>query len=225
MCDYKMFKGKLFLIIMMVVLAVSKTTAQNDRKFSLGINGGVGLTAFGGSEVARGLFRRNVGYMGALSLEYQYKQGFSIVTGLGWERKGAENNMIFDGPDMFINTGISSMAAAEYYDYVVLPCLFRVTFNRKTPLFVNAGPYFGYLVQERIRTWSGKIISSSDIKNGDMGIAFGAGLKIPAGRRYNFSLETRFNVGVESLSKNQTEIKNRSYNLILGFAYNFDAGK
>lgn len=219
-----MFRKDLFFIVITIFFGISKISGQNSR-FSMGIAGGVGFSGLGGSDFARQFFSPKLGYTAGFTMEYKHDNKISLVSGLFYENKGAINNFAFVSPDP--STGDPNFAAlVNNYNYLVLPVLFRITFNKRIPLFVNAGPYGAYMVEKKsVINNPGFTIAGSDpeARKWDMGITAGAGLKIPVNHRYYFSLETRFNFGTVNIKKNNTEIKNYTGNLILGFAYNFDA--
>ncbi|SMB94037.1 hypothetical protein SAMN00120144_2327 [Hymenobacter roseosalivarius DSM 11622] len=115
--------------------------------------------------------------------------------------------------------------------YLTLPVLAKVTIG---PLFVEAGPQFSYLVssQDEGRTQVNMTSSgpqeyfdfnrsnSGDYKKGDLGVALGAGIKLPlglaVGGRFTTSLN---NIGdYRNISGvNDPELKNRVFQAYVSF--------
>lgn len=116
-------------------------------------------------------------------------------------------------------------------DYLILPVLAKVTIG---PLFVEAGPQFSYLVSSSDKgrlqinpTSSGpleyldfKRSNGDDYKKGELGVAVGAGIKLPLG----VAIGARFTTSLSgigdyrSLSNvNSSDLKNRVFQAYASF--------
>lgn len=115
--------------------------------------------------------------------------------------------------------------------YLTLPVLAKLTFG---PVFVEAGPQFSYLVSSsddgRLQidpTSSGpgeyldfKRRNSDDYKKGELGVALGAGVKLPLG----FAIGGRFTTSLSDIGDyrsltnvNSSDLKNRVFQVYASF--------
>jgi Outer membrane protein beta-barrel domain len=101
-------------------------------------------------------------------------------------------------------------------------------FGQKVQFFVNAGPYFGYLIKQTfVRTGDNIPTTTSNntsLNNWfDTGISTGLGLSVPIKTKFAFSFEVRNNLGLYNVSDvpaiNNGTIKTNSINFLFGFTY------
>lgn len=114
------------------------------------------------------------------------------------------------------------------FDYLTLPILVRATFGKKVQFFLNAGPYFGYLIKQTfVSKGTNFPTTTSDNtsldKRFDTGISTGLGISVPIKTKFAFSFEIRNNLGLFNVSAvpvaNNGTIKTNSTNFLLGFTY------
>lgn len=146
-------------------------------------------------------------------------------TNLAFERKGGK----FTSPATDINgTPIGELTAHSSIDYLTFPVLVRATFGNKIQYFINAGPYFGYLLKDRLVSKGDNIPTATDDytafdKRFDTGISTGVGLFVPLNTKFAVSFEIRNNLGLYNISAfpvtNNGTIKTNSTNFLFSFTY------
>jgi len=174
------------------------------------------------------LFDYNVpgfGFSTGISFQYNFKKIFSLKTNVFFERKTECRKGQIEIYDELGNS-LGMGKGHTNFDYIILPVLFRINIGNQIKFFVNVGPYFGLLLQEKE---IGKVPGKDKItvlrywnKQFDMGMSLGIGVLFPIISRYAISLEYRDNLGLINISKlpvyNNGTIKTNSINLLLGFA-------
>ena len=125
-------------------------------------------------------------------------------------------------------TRVGEISTYTKFDYLTFPILVRATFGKKVQYFVNAGPYFGYLIKQTFVTKGDNFPTTttdntSFDKRFDTGISTGLGLSIPIKSKFAFSLELRNNLGLYNVTDlpvtNSVIVKTNSTNILLGFTY------
>ncbi|MBC6995200.1 PorT family protein [Lewinella lacunae] len=146
-------------------------------------------------------------------------------TNVAFERKGS----VLTSQTTDINGNpLGEITVNTNFNYLTLPILLRATFGKKFHYFINAGPYFGYLIKQNFVSQGDNFpVTTSDntslIKRFDTGISTGLGLSVPIKTAFAFSFEVRNNLGLYNVSAvpvaNMGTIKTNSTNLLLGFTY------
>lgn len=139
------------------------------------------------------------GLCGGLAFEYGLRPRFSIKTGVYFERKGA--NLY---PKFSYSYGFKEPLDL---DYLILPVL--VSFSNDVGMYVNVGPYVGFLSSE------------VEYKGIDLGGVLGVGVK------FKFNQNSVFEIGIKETRgltqrKNDSnfQFKNNSVNLFFGIKFN-----
>lgn len=217
-------KTKFLLIAVVFFYSVAILNAQN--KINIGIEGGPSAIIIRGNEMVKEYQQFDAGYSAGLSFQYNFKRIISIHTGLAFERKGAVDRDV-----TFTDNNAMKLFSADihsYYDYMVLPFLLRASFGKKATIFINAGPYIGYLLQARVvfkdpDAGKTKEDFTNQIKKLDWGATAGLGVSIPIKEKLVASIEIRNNLGLYNISAlpvyNDGSIKTFSSNLLVGLAY------
>jgi hypothetical protein len=132
-------------------------------------------------------------------------------------------------------------------DYVEIPVMARLTFGGRVRFFINAGPYFGYLIRARALTEGASpfyldeagtqpvyippatdppifdLGADTDVKDSlkktNLGLAGGGGLVYPFGPG-DFVLEARFQLGLTTIQKDiETSGKSQTGAVVISLGY------
>lgn len=205
--------------------AVGETAYGQTNKFDMGVEGGPSLIFLRGNEIIKQFHDPTIGFSGGLFFQYNIKKIISLRTNIAYERKGSA--LTSQATDINGNP-LGEFTANTNFDYLTFPILVRATFGRKIQYFVNAGPYFGYLLKQSIvREGDNNPSTSSDNtslnKRFDTGISMGLGLSVPINSNFALSFEMRNNLGLYNVSAvqvaNNGTIKTNSTNFLFGLTY------
>ena len=213
------------LVFGLFLLAVLGTTYGQTNNFDIGVEGSSSLICLRGNDILDNLHKPTIGFSSGLFFQYNFKKLVSLRTNIAFERKGSTST--FQVTDMFAKP-LGEINIKTIYDYLTLPILIRTTFGKKVQFFVNAGPYFGYLIKGTLVSEGENILATtnditSSINRFDTGISTGLGLSIPIKNKFAFSFEIRNNLGLYNVSAvpvvNYGTIKTNSTNFLWGFTY------
>lgn len=209
----------------LLLLTVLGTTYGQTNKFDIGVEGSPSLIFLRGNDIIDNLHKPTIGFSGGLFFQYNFKKVVSLRTNIAFERKGS----VLTSQTTDINGNpLGEITTNTNFDYLTLPVLVRATFGKKVQFFVNAGPYFGYLIKQTFISKGDNIpTTTSDNtsldKRFDTGISSGIGLSVPIKTKFAFSFEVRNNLGLYNVSAvpvvNNGTIKTNSTNFLLGFTY------
>lgn len=208
---------KEFIAITVLLVMFSSSIFAQSGKFSLGVEGGAGISN------TRGLFEPGLGYTGQIFCDYHLSKIFSTHIGFGYEQKGAYDEIIVTD-----NNGASlyNSEIKQGFDFLTLPVLVRANFGSRINYFVNAGPFFNYLLKQSSQVDDSNSDLTSEINNTssyerfEVGFSLGAGLAISLIEKINLSFEIRNNLGLTNLSKIEgATAKTNSAQLLVGLAY------
>ena len=209
-------KSIVFILLVIQTLLVTTLTYAQSSKISIGIEGGAGL-----SNAAIGVGQASPGYTTKLTSQYNLSDILSLNVGFGYERRSSEaHNIIIDSiypQDWLVNWN---------FDFLTMPVLVRASFGSKVKYFINAGPYFSYLIKEHgyvkdnienTKTYSE---GTDYYKRFESGISFGTGVSIPIAQQLSLLIEARGNVGLTNLSKTEGGThKTNSAHILVGLSY------
>lgn len=185
--------------VMLLTSAFLKSFSQT-RKFSVSLNSLTTNFNYGKSNNTLQSYKKNyLGLQAGFSYQVGISSAFSIVPEIYFARKGGilkQNNPL--------TTGKSTV---KLYS-IELPLLARVHFDR---LYLNAGPYTGYMLSGRIKTEGSvsapekstrlRFGNSGDIfKRWDFGVLAGAGYNFTT-RKKILTLDARYGCGLINISK------------------------
>lgn len=167
-----------------------------------------------------------VGFSSGFSFQYNLNDHLSFRSGLSFERKGSYVN-VQATDDQGADLGRASYSFN--YDYFIFHLLVRAGFGKKVRVFVNAGPYMGYLISREM-VLKGDLFSPPRVsheiaysRNEDYGFTAGAGITVPFCENFLFSTEIRNNLGLFNTSsvrfRDNGSVKTNSFGLMLGVSY------
>ncbi|WP_300662773.1 porin family protein [Fluviicola sp.] len=199
----------LFLVCFISIESITPILAQSN-KYNIGIDAGPNLSII----LQEGMKQRNIQPIvlisGGLTFQYNCKKLFSFKTGISYQRKGSltPSGTFFTIYGNKYQTG----RFTSYLDYLTIPFLARFTFGKKVHFFASLGPYFGYLLRDRIEEYKyGKYeYYEPDIEfryRWDFGFAGGIGVAVPIKKRWLFSLEACNYSGILNTYTNTTDLR------------------
>lgn len=214
------------LFIALFLLTATTLSAQTNR-FSLGIEGGPSLVSLWGNEMLRKNHKPGMSFSSGLFFQYNISKLISLRTNISFERKGSKQTIgITDENGNSLGNGVFR----TNMDYLTIPLLVRATAGEKLKYFINAGPYFGYLLEQTVVLKTDnfpKMTLGDDMQiiAHDLGLTTGLGVSIPLKTTFSLSFELRNNLGLINLSEvpvyREGSIKTNSTNFLFAFAYNF----
>lgn len=212
------------LLIGVFVLIIGATSYGQPNKFDMGIEGSASLIFLRGNDFIEEHYQPDIGFSGGLFFQYNFKKILSLRTNVAGERKGAMyKNQLTNSNGQHIGEETIHVK----FGYLTVPVLVRASFGKKVQFFVNAGPYFGFLIRQIYENQEYNIIAdyTEDNKRFDTGISSGIGIIVPIKTKFAFSFEARNNIGLYNVSdplsivRNPGPIKTNSTNFLFGFTY------
>jgi Outer membrane protein beta-barrel domain len=211
--------------ILIVLLIVTETYGQNT-KYEVGFEGGPSRIRIRLDKRIRKYMPSELGFASGVFGQVNLNKTISLRTNIHFDRKGFSAGKIFY-PDPA--TKITETANYIYnYDYLTLPILFRANFGKKIKFFVNAGPFFGYLVNTRTFVQDKGSKNSTIYINGnnaalfrktEPGISSGLGFYWPLKSKHSLSFELRNSLGAKSPNGHG----NNATSLLIGLTRSFGA--
>ena len=155
------------------------------------------------------------------------KSRLGYVAGLGLNIPITSDNFFSIQPELlYIQQGTRLSAGSYGLNYAQLPLLLKINFGGEGfPIYVNAGPSFGYLLNPPTRIGD---VNFTDPKRLDIGLQFGGGFGVKAGPG-NVLLDARYGFGITDINNltNGGDALNKSKNNVfqftLGYAIPFGA--
>ena len=162
----------------------------------------------------------SLGFSTGLSFEYFMSDQFSLKSGLAYEMKGAKSDILLtdengnpSGTDILI----------FHYNYLTLPVMGSFSTKGKIKFYINAGPYFGFLINQQLKSSRENIDITNQSKRLDFGLSCGFGLKIPIGKKLLLDLGLRENLGLRNISdvnyNDAARVKTNSFGLLIGLKF------
>ncbi|MBN2173859.1 MAG: PorT family protein [Bacteroidales bacterium] len=214
-----------FALLTVIFLTGTLVKGQESR-FSIGIEGGPGISSLRGNEWVENFYDPALSYTLGLSAEYALNNLLSIRSGVTYEAKGAKANVTYT--DVNGNT-TGNGKFEERFNYLNFPLMLRYKVGKKVKCFINTGPYIAVLLKEITRAeafgdFRGFESNNSDLyKKIDFGITAGIGAIFPLNDKISISTEIRDNFGLANLSKQEIadggSIKINNASLLVGLAY------
>ena len=178
--------------ILLLVLLPFVSAIGQISKSQLGIEGGPSL-----SIQRDGAYRISnnptIGGIVGITFEYNFSKNLSVRSSLSYERKGVQYQN--ESPNI-------SGTIYSYFDYINLPILLRVYLDKGNHLFVNGGPYFGYLINQ-VDIFKGEHSSYEmwSYQHIDLGMTIGIGGCFKIFGNMRMSIELRDLLGLYNISK------------------------
>ncbi len=228
-----------------------------------GLHGGLSIPNLRGNEndlFTRGFTSRKGLYFG-LGADIALTPRFSFAAELNYTSQGGLRNGLQPIP-MELPPGLPIPPGTILYadirneailDYVEIPVLGRLTFGDRIRFFIDAGPYFGYLVRARALTEGASpfyldeagtqpiyippatdppifdLGADTDVKDSlkktNFGLAGGVGLIFPLGPG-DIVFEARFQLGLTTIQKDiETSGKSQTGAIVISLGYSLPLAK
>lgn len=226
-------KTKIYSVMAALALSLAFSTAKAQTGVELGVTVAPGIAAIYGNNDVEDALGPRFSFAAGGTFQYNFTPGLALHTGLIFERKGGfdRSEYTFFGNTVVTRTTVN-------FDYLTVPILFRATFLPEggPRLFVNAGPYLGFLLSQSTVIHSrdendnedkSKTRNTNDYKAFDVGLALGVGVKIPIADRMNLGLEVRDNLGFFNYSESNADndrLKNNSLLFLVSLNFVMGAG-
>jgi len=221
------------MMCVLIVLSFSMTIVRGqENKFDVGILGSPGITSIRYYNInILGNIHPAFGFSGGAFIQYNFPKIISIQADIAYERKGINYKYDYNVND---NGATSTMTQHTHLDYLTTSILLKASLGNKIKYFIDAGPYFGYLIKANaiyIDPLQGttELNFTGTTNRLDAGISTGLGISIPIKDKFSLSCEVRNNLGLINLNKdtenNPSKVKTISTNLLIGFAYKLGARK
>ena len=215
------------LIPPLLLIAISINGFGQSYKINIGLEASPSITGLRGNETLAQYNKATIGFSTGAFLEYCFREILSIHAGFGLERKvaAAEKNVT----DLNGNI-IANVPSRSNFDYWFFPIFLKATFGKKLKYFFDAGPYFGYLIQQndiyKLADNSSTTVNVTNLdKRFDSGLTSGVGIAIPFKQKFACSIELRDNLGFTNINGIQPydswTIRTNSTNLLIGISYKF----
>lgn len=191
--------------------AVSSAKAQY---LELGFSFAPSVSSLRGNEIIKKYHNPVLAYAFGPTVNLHFNNKLALSSGLFLEQKA---------------TGIHPEENAFFranFDYISLPLMARYSFGHFVKYYINAGPYFNYLLQETSFFAStinpeDKSSATNQFHRRDIGLSTGIGLRMPIDCNIFFNAELRHNYGLTNISKlpvvENGKIQTNSTNLLIGF--------
>jgi hypothetical protein len=149
-----------FVVICLVLLAGGIAQAA---EFRIGAHGGINMPNLHGEKgdpITEGFESRQGAFYGIVA-NLGLTPHVSLAVELNYSSQGGQRNGLQIITATFLPEGLPLPEGMDLYanfrnesilDYIEIPLLARLSFGRKIRVFVNAGPYFGFLVKARALT-------------------------------------------------------------------------
>ena len=254
-----------WIIFLSLILVISGAAFGqiDEREIHVGFKGGVSIPNLvgGGEEEITQDYRSRFTYNFGGFVDVGITHRFSIQTEVDFAPQGGKRDGI--QPITRPIPGLPPLPPGSYFygdfentaklNYIEVPVLFKYTWRRESgpQLYVNGGPYVGFLLKATQVTRGTSTIylnkagtplllppagapippisfdAETDVTDSlhrfNFGITGGGGVKFPAGKNY-FFVDARAGYGLTTLQKNTaTDGKSRTGNLVISFGYAFKA--
>lgn len=198
-----------------------------------GVNGGVNYSEIKGMEFTNVNYSGKTAFTAGLSFEYYINTNFSLKADPSFERKSNKAKNHFSmGSDPSLPFQPHTMKIWNNLDFITLPVLFKYNFGKQKSIFVNAGPYIGYLLNathhiDTNHDPDNELTGTSDIT--DIFDRFDAGFTVGAGKAFKLkngnaiSIELRNTIGIKDINRYEwfygKSFTTQSISLITGWSF------
>lgn len=180
-----------FLLIALALIFSIKLSAQDNFKF--GINAGINYPDIRGNQLAR-YNNFKVGYLFGVSLDYYLNDRLSLKTNINYETKIKKLQLTYFNSEA---EEIGTENFKETFEYINIPLLLKYEFGN-SKFFVNGGPFFNYLLNNKIdeNYPNDNNDSVTEKKKIDFGLSAGIGTNIALNEKNNLIIEIRNDFGI-----------------------------
>jgi hypothetical protein len=205
-------KTKMNLLFLLLMMTGIFTT--NAQRGIFGIRAGANLATISGAGNIYDNSNLNLGSSFAALVGYKLSNAWSLFGELGFEQKGYRD---------LGNNNSNGSETIRRFDYLTVPIALRGIYpvNDKLSIYGELGPYNAFLVKSKYdETRNGENILSNNsdpnIKANDFGWWIGGGFEIPVAKK-KLNLDIRYSRGIMEVDKLNSELRNKSLSLSLGF--------
>jgi hypothetical protein len=197
---------KLFITICFVFGVSMASYAQSENTWSFGPEFGFNFSKFGKDGDATDF---NTGVVLGGFLTYSIRDTYAFTGKILYSQKGAKD---------------SDSDTRLHLNYVEVPILFRLFFNREGAIRPNAfiGPSFGFLTGAQGKIGSGDYESINNYKdqynNFDLGLGAGLGVNIRVANEMYLIFDARYTHGLSDVSKSAGDVNNQAIALTAGLS-------
>jgi len=243
---------RVFAFLLVLFLAASGFLQANEIK--LGLHGGLSIPNIkGNTEQSKG-FSSRLGPNFGLFAELIVSNHFSLVMDVDYASQGGKRNGLQPitnlPPDLQLPPDMTLYANFHnetILDYIEIPLVARLSYGRQLRVFVNAGPYIGFLVRAKTITSGTSTVYvdpagtqplllppdyqplmlsfdattsiREDVRSTNLGITGGGGVLYPLGSG-SLILETHFSFGLSNVQRNvETGGKNLTGAVVITVGY------
>ncbi|MBS1603262.1 MAG: PorT family protein [Bacteroidetes bacterium] len=236
------------------VLLFLQIDGVNAQQIWVGLKGGLSIPDISGGsdELSKGYTSRLAANFGVLS-EWQLRRRLSLqvelnYAGQGGQRKGMQpitnlppemQALVPSGQYLYANFRNKAIL-----DYLELPVMAKYSWGRRFPLYINAGPYVGYLLQAKEKTSGRSAIYAdaqgdplptpqpippqsfdattdvtSSIRRWNVGITGGGGVAWAITPKNRLFFDARFEYGFINIQRYRQDGSNNTGNVLLSLGY------
>lgn len=165
---------------------------------------------------------------------YSFTEKFALQSEINYETKGTGLKDQTSTSDEWISE-ITNYK--EPVGYLTIPVLAKASFGAKTKFYVNAGPYFGFLLSARAKSDVKQTFPLNPENNTDrsydddvsefyagfdFGVVAGGGAIFTINKNIGIIADLRYNLGLAILDKNGGDkVYNSAFSLSTGVVYKF----
>lgn len=184
----------------------------------------------------------------AVGLEFRLDRTFSLLSGVGFERKGyhMQDSSIYYFMHAEASWSSYQLDTRVDLDYATIPLQLKISMGSGTRIYLTAGAYWGIKLNARV-TGTAEIENASEygysrnaitvyddieryIRNNDFGWLFGAGVEVPVFRGHKLELGVQYALGKtdilreeelshDLLTESEDVLRNGSLVIHAGFAF------
>ncbi|MBF8965318.1 PorT family protein [Pontibacter sp. FD36] len=206
-------------IILLTALLLVTSLSVQAQYYRYGVKAGGGFSKAVGSDAPSDQINHLAGIHGAFVFAYEFASRLSVQPELHFSRKG------FTYDNYTLNTAAETALTGDLrLDYIELPLMIKL---QKAALFVEAGPYMGYLLNVGNKVnivstdpsvdppvvFGREDFSRDDFNSFDAGYAIGGGLMLESG----FFLNVRHTASLRPFPKADLSQRNLVWQLSIGF--------
>jgi hypothetical protein len=261
MCPNKLVLSGSVVLGLILAVCTASFAQSPETEINVGVKAGVSipnLIGGGNEEITRDYKSRIASTFGGY-VEFGVKRNLSVMAEVDYAMQGGRRDGV--QPITTPIPGLPALPPGSYFfadfkntaklNYLEVPVLFKYTWNRKSKpgFYVDAGPYFGYLINARTVTSGMSTIYvdknktplllpplgqpippvsfnadtdvTASLHRFNFGITGGGGVKFPVNRDY-FFVDARASYGLTTLQKNTaTDGTSRTGNLVISLGYAF----
>lgn len=197
-------------IILLLLSFISRAQSQELSRsdLQLGLTGGVSFTVTRGDAKVEEGNQLGVGAWAGIELSYLIKNKLAIKSGLLFDYKTTQQYIDY----YYFNESTQSVTSDRFkivrtFDYLTIPLLLKYYLDpsgRKFTYFVEAGGYFGFLLNQTSATYSGSVLNvvydeMNDFKITDSGISLAVGSKLRITKGLFSELRILNNYGLKNI--------------------------